>query len=410
MEATALQKLMKMTIGKFRKEFEYEHMTRNQNKVNGVVFFPDDILLDILKRLPDAFLRYKAKYVCRRWFHIITNMILLDHASFILQKPTGIYRARHVDIREERQGLEVKERYLHIPCTGRIESWCNEFLLIRDLDRKGSVYLFNLITKEGSYLPLCISCVGRYFCLCGVALSFDGLKRVYKVLRVSMGPPMQCDILILKKDIVSCVSSKWKNIKVPCYMSQGMSSWFHPVSVQGKYFHWSANLSKYLVSMDMVKEKFFQLHLPKSSGDRMINLYSVFEMGGFLTLIGGVSLDKVYIWSLKDFRRMEWEKLQLVTFPDQYFRIYPISTVISKRYIIFKDSESSKIRHKKSLSCGDKPPVHQVYTRKKKCPKVGSPMNHGQSSFPQGTDQGQFGLFGVPNSYGAGDTESGEDV
>ncbi|KAL4587359.1 hypothetical protein LXL04_000228 [Taraxacum kok-saghyz] len=181
------------------------------------VFIPDDILLDILKRLPDAILRYKAKYVCRRWMDLISNWMLVDCASFILQNPRELI-TRRVDIMEEGedQGLQVKVQDLDIPCIGTIRSWGNEFLLMstNDKGKKTSLYVYNLITNEGSYLPECnASCKGRCNDKCGVALSFDVSKGIYKVVHVFMGPPMECHILVLEGDIVS---SNWKKVQVPC--------------------------------------------------------------------------------------------------------------------------------------------------------------------------------------------------
>ncbi|KAI3519868.1 hypothetical protein L1887_09086 [Cichorium endivia] len=137
MEVSGALQLMKIAVKKFRKKSEDKHTTKTKNDTNIFVSLPDDVFIAILKRFPDAFLRYKAKYVCKRWFDVITNRILLDHASFILQKPTGIYTVRLVDIRKEGQGIEVKEQYLDIPHTGIVRSWCNEFLVIMDIYRKG---------------------------------------------------------------------------------------------------------------------------------------------------------------------------------------------------------------------------------------------------------------------------------
>ncbi|KAL4587347.1 hypothetical protein LXL04_000216 [Taraxacum kok-saghyz] len=89
---------MEMAMTICMKESRYEHPTRkkkDKKTVNLFVFLPDDIFLDILKKLPDAILRCKAKYVCRRWCNLINNMILLDCASSILQK-TGDLTARSI--------------------------------------------------------------------------------------------------------------------------------------------------------------------------------------------------------------------------------------------------------------------------------------------------------------------------
>lgn len=319
-----------MGLSKGRKEYEDEQMTRKRKKVDWFFFLSDDLLFDILKRLRerDAFLRHKAKL------------------------SPELFTTRLVDIREEQQAIEVKEQNIDIPTSkGMIKSWCKEFLLISDPTRKRSLYAYNLITKEGSYLPRCnTSCGGHYTMKCGVALSFDGFKATYKVFHLFMGPPIECHILILRRDILSRVSSQWKKIKVPAYMGEGWSSQQlssqsntrillgEAVSVQGRYFHWIVHIFKCLVSVDMVKEKITQTPLPDSVDTR--SCYAGFEMGGFLTLFEGVNWDKGDVWILKDSQRMKWEKLHSIIVqnwclrgPDSF--LYPVCSTISKRYIIF---------------------------------------------------------------------------
>ncbi|KAL7601447.1 hypothetical protein Lser_V15G26028 [Lactuca serriola] len=219
-----------------RKESEDEQTTKKgkEKKVDWFVFLTDDILLDILTRLPYGSLRYMAKYVCKRWLDLLSNMKLLDHASFILQK-TGNLTARHVDIREEGEGLQVKVQDLDIPRIGMIRCWDHEFLLISEYkERKVSLYVYNIITKEGSYLPefkFNASYGGYCINKCGFALSLDRFKGIYKVVHLFMGPPNECHVLISRKDIAS---PKWKKFQVPCMNSQKISC-FNAVSVQGRY-------------------------------------------------------------------------------------------------------------------------------------------------------------------------------
>ncbi|CAH1434701.1 unnamed protein product [Lactuca virosa] len=203
---------MGVVMSKCRKECEDEQMKRKKNEVHWFVFLPDDVVLNILKRLPNVFLRYNAKYVCKQWFSIITNMILLDHhASVILQKSYGSFTGRLVDVREDGEGLEAKHENLDINFFGKIKSWYNEFLLITNpTRRRNSLYIFNIITKERSFLPKCpTSCAQFDTSRCEMALSFDKSKGVYKVVHLYMGLSIQCHILHLEKDIVSRVSSKW---------------------------------------------------------------------------------------------------------------------------------------------------------------------------------------------------------
>ncbi|KAA8539638.1 hypothetical protein F0562_026330 [Nyssa sinensis] len=106
-------------------------------------------------------------------------------ASLIIQKPAGerehVYGTRLVDINEGKFNLRMKEEYLEIPCRGRIRSWCNELLLITDPFKLGALYIFNLVTKEGSTLPPSSSpCSGHVGCKCGLGLAYDKFKGAYK--------------------------------------------------------------------------------------------------------------------------------------------------------------------------------------------------------------------------------------
>ncbi|CAH1438678.1 unnamed protein product [Lactuca virosa] len=348
MKASALQESMERAMRKCREESEAGWKIR-EKKVDYSSFLTDDILIDILRKLPTVILRYKARFVCRRWFNIITNKILIEHASFIVQRSSGPHTAIQVVIREEKQGLEMEQQHLDIPYKGRIKSWCNEFLLIVDPNRHESLYVFNLMTKKGLYLPWCgTSCGGHYTIKCGVALAFDGFKGVYKAIHIFMGPPIQCKIIELKRDITSGVSSMWIKIEVPSYdMGEGQYYWGNLVSVQGRYFHWDVHCSKYLVSVDMVKEKIFQIPLPKCNDDRVGSQYSLFDMGGFLALLDNDSWNHADLWILKDFQRMKWEKLHSIRvssyvnkriYPPIVFNAYPVCSV--KRYLIFRKSRS----------------------------------------------------------------------
>ncbi|KAI3525870.1 hypothetical protein L1887_04999 [Cichorium endivia] len=319
---------MEMATSICRIDFEDEQVTRKRKsneEVDQFVYLPDDMLLDILKRLPRGFLCYKAKFVCRRWLDIISNRILLDSASFILQK-TGNLTARHVRIGEKEQGLQVKVENLDIPRIGIIRSWCNELILISNYkDIKQSLYIYNLFTEEGSYLPECnVGCGGFCTFKCGLAISFDGFKGIYKVVHLFMGPPTECHILILREDIVS---SKWKKIQVP-FMDGGRLHSSVPVSVEGRYFHWEFPCDTRLVSIDMVKEEIVNMSLPLRG--------IIFEMGGSLALFAGDTAQKAEIWILKDFKRKKWEKLQSVTLEKWYYRRFPVCGLMSNRYIILE--------------------------------------------------------------------------
>ncbi|KAD5962076.1 hypothetical protein E3N88_13549 [Mikania micrantha] len=339
------QNEMKTRMKRCRKESEVEQASRKKKKVDCFAILPDDLLLDIFQKLPSDVLRYKIRFVCKRWFSVITNRILLDHASLILEDSYGCHMVRLMDICEEKQGLKMKEQYLEIPYSGRIKSWCDEFLLITDLDKQGSLYIYDLITKQGSFLPPCsTSCGGHYGCKCGVGLSYDKFKGVYKVVHVFFGPEIQCELLILKRNITSCDSLKWKKINSPYYTGQRRYYWDDPISIQGRYFHWDVHCSKYLVSMDTVKERFHPTRLPVFDAFTMNKRYFLVEMGGFLALLHKVSIDMINIWMLKDYQRSKWENMRSINISNNLCSSFhtgnalpfPVTCVKNKRYIIFR--------------------------------------------------------------------------
>ncbi|KAL4565449.1 hypothetical protein LXL04_029545 [Taraxacum kok-saghyz] len=325
-----------------------ESEDKQTTNVGRFFSLPDDILLEILTRVPDAFLRYRVKYVCTRWFDIITNMILLDHASFILQHLQNVgLSERLVDISQVGgQRVRVKEQYIKTPGVGSVWSWLNEFILISAPVGFGleSLYVFNLITAEQSRFPQCtLPCYGAHFgSRCGIALSYDGVQGTYKVVHLFMGPPIECEIFVLSRGMVCRVTSKWEKFQVP-YMDKGTDIWGDAVSVQGRFLHWRIQDSNNLVSVDSVKEKVSTISLPGSSEHGRF-VYSVFELNGFLAFFDGVTTHgKAEIWVLKDFHRVNWEKLHSIRVDNSYFERHPdhikvfrFRGMISERYIILE--------------------------------------------------------------------------
>lgn len=296
---------------KFKRECE-EEITRKKDTVEYFDILPDEILTSILVWLPAELLRYKFKYVCRRWFNIITHQILFDETSIIIQKPAArghVYRTRLVDFNEGISNLRLKEQYLNIPCKGRVRSWCNELLLITEPHKNGSLFIFNLITMVGSALPRgSKDCGGHAECKCGLGIAFDKFNGVYKVVHVFAGAQtFQCEMFMLKNESLFLNSSKWKTIDGPSYMGNRKYFWDDPVSVDGRYFHWHVHSAEFVVSMDIVEEMFHKIRLPQP-----ITKYSLLEMGGYLCLLSNFCDKHAIIWILKHFQKQEWHKRQTI--------------------------------------------------------------------------------------------------
>ncbi|KAL4576206.1 hypothetical protein LXL04_012295 [Taraxacum kok-saghyz] len=306
---------------------------RKKNEVDYFDSLPDDLLVEIFKTVEPNLLRFKARFVTEKWFNLITNIILLDHASLIIHKYGPSRRFRLLDITEERHGLKTKEQDIIIPYKGRIKCWCNEYLLIAVKKKDKSLYMFNLITKRGSHLPPCSKSCKHYSSECGVGLCYDESERVYKVIHVFTGPSIQCEILVIKS---TRNMSEWKKVNGPDCMGQQQYNWNDPVSVKGRYLYWDVQCPKYLVSMDTVKETFCQIRLPGSDINRN-QTYCMVEIGGFLALIHKFLYGQIDIWILKDFKKEEWERRYSI-YGEMGLKIYHgsvVTCVRSERYILF---------------------------------------------------------------------------
>lgn len=111
------QKSMKTAMSKCIQESVEEARPSRIKKVDRFALLPDEIVKEILERLSVRTLRYRGKYVCKRWFNIIQHQILLDHASFIIQRSSGYHETRQVIqviVREINKKLEFEQEDLKI--------------------------------------------------------------------------------------------------------------------------------------------------------------------------------------------------------------------------------------------------------------------------------------------------------
>lgn len=290
-----------------KKECEEEMITKER-----IAYFdnlPDEILTSILVWLPAELLQSKFKYVCKRWFNIITHQILFDHASIIIQKPVAggyVYRTRVVHLNEGLHSVKFKEQYLNIPVKGRVRSWCNELLLITEPHNNGSLFIYNLKTKLGSALPRDSNeCGGHVKCNCSLGIAFDKYNGIYKVVHVyaASKETFKCEMFMLRNETLFLNSSKWKTIGGPSYIGGRKYYWEDPVTVNGRYFHWHVRSKAGIVAMDIVEETFHYIRLPP-----FISEYSLVEMGGYLCLLSNSCDKKSVVWILKHFDKQEWHK------------------------------------------------------------------------------------------------------
>ncbi|KAL5558441.1 hypothetical protein UlMin_034652 [Ulmus minor] len=324
---------------------------------------PKDCISDILVRLPlDALQR--SRFVCKLWYNMIHNSSFIDaHLrrsesvliflspipqensylskpnafsveakllcpnSFLMFNDPRINRdSKSIHFLEFKDGKGRIGEY-KISCLGNIRATCNGLILLDDTTKKGGLVVMNPVTRKLMALPLgtiCSKSNESYgFCLSNDA----GNYKVVHLFRDSLGF-VNCEILSLG-------SRFWKEVDGP---SSALFDWLRcdTVSAIGA-LHWFPQVKEQrgdsILSMDLEKEKFHQVPLPKAS-----TAYdSIIEFGGFLGFVAHCSkANQIEIWILKDLLGDVWTKQHCITSGCMLFDVVPKLSLGMKGEMVFK--------------------------------------------------------------------------
>ena len=188
-----------------------------------------------------------------------------------------------------------------LSCLGSIRATCNGLILLENKVKAGGLIVLNPVTRKLIALPL--GTLQRpYNESYGFALSdVTGEYKIVHLFRDELGF-VSCEILSLWTNV-------WREVNGPAF---GLFGWFGyaPVFAIGA-LHWipQVDRSDYIVSVEVHKEKFHQVPLPKScrTHDRII------EMGGALGFVIHEDINCIDIWILKGFYGEVWTKYHSIT-------------------------------------------------------------------------------------------------
>lgn len=301
---------------------------KKNNGIDNTEKLPDSVLLIILHLIPTELLRYIVKYVCRRWFKLITKEILSEVAFIVIERPCSgnFFSNLHlVEVHDENRNLHVTDQLMRVHSKGRVRSSCNELLLMTDPSKYGVLHVYNLISEVGRTLPLPINCGGHSHLKCGLALAFDKCRGVFKIVHIFVGnPSVECEIFEIKSESLFRKRPNWRKIDVPSFVEQRKDDWGDPISVNGRYIYWDVCSSECILSMDIVEEKFNEIPLARTT-----NNYSVLERGGCLGLELPIDIGAANMWFLNHVEGTEWQKLKGVRIKDEMQPVsYPDDIVL----------------------------------------------------------------------------------
>lgn len=323
-----------------------EKEKRKKQEADLVPYLHKDCVSNILVRLPlDALQR--SRFVCKPWYNIINNAKFIaahlrrcesvliftsslriqtlydftmvpilpekpnvvsvearlnqSNSSFFLEQPL-VNAASKLSIKflEFKEGkCEIGE--YNISCLGNIRATCNGLILLDNKMKKGGLIVMNPVTRK--MMPLPIGTLSSQhkesygFAISGVT----GDYKVVHLFRDSLGY-INCEILNIGK-------RTWKEVDGPSF---GLIGWFgyDPISAIGA-LHWIPQIdhSDYIVSLEVDKEEFHKIDLPKSSRtyDRIL------EVSGFLGFVTHDEINHIDVWILKGLSGDTWIKHHSIT-------------------------------------------------------------------------------------------------
>ncbi|GKV27893.1 hypothetical protein SLEP1_g37012 [Rubroshorea leprosula] len=293
---------------------------QEQQQDTVVPYLPKDCVSNILIRMPTESLP-KSMLVCKPWYNIITGPTFINsHFSrsesvLVFQKtsldeehsnpPAPIIlfggptpnRTKKVCTQfiEFREGTSRIGKY-KISCSGKIRAACNGLLLIDNTSKKGGLIVLNPVTRKSTSLPvgtLSLSNAESY------GFAYSDVTGDYKVVHL-----FRDELRHINCEILNVGAKFWKEVNGPAFGLFGSLRCTAPVSSIGA-LHWipQINHSDYLVSMELVNEKFHTVPLPKSCGTHD----GILEMGGFLSFVTHEQPD-IDIWILKGLHDEVWTK------------------------------------------------------------------------------------------------------
>ncbi|RWR91037.1 F-box-like protein [Cinnamomum micranthum f. kanehirae] len=296
---------------------------------NDIQLIPEDIIMDILSRLPIHSL-FQCTLVSKAWRDMIVHnpiFATMQHNRALENQNNTLLMFSHVNspevnlylVEREAAGLR-KLRVMDAKLTDHtcfndrpeILGSCNGLLCI-SFYRGHRVYISNPITGECKKLPSkersCDALV--------IGIGFDSARKEYKVVRrvfIHEKPFSQ------KIEIHTLGTSSWRQVvNFPWSDRRGSLNDFSDVLVNGS-LHWCSRHQKplHITSLDMSDEQFGVVPTPELTSRGDIHLMA---WKGFLTMTQQLWVDNsMHVWVMKEYNVKEsWTKQINVTMPTWLF-------------------------------------------------------------------------------------------
>ncbi|KAL3615574.1 hypothetical protein CASFOL_041235 [Castilleja foliolosa] len=281
---------------------------RNRLKATNIESLPDELIFEILVRVPAQDLYDSTRFVCRQWYNTIhTRKFAHSH----LQRSTPGLLAK--DLFKQKQTFMTMQK-------GRVEmsklsygfgrhvcSSCNGLVLeLHDINYKEPYvpHITNLLTKQTIALPPFISesvySRGRF------ALAYAASSGVYKVVRKnSVLTDLWCSIMTVGVD------TDWGRRVSIEHLSPKAKELFQgfPLTTLG-FVHWTKkDCSECVLTMNVESEIITQIPGPRLRREGRDIWCCYLPMGSYLYLLIGITYNmSCEVWEMKP-ETGEWTKM-----------------------------------------------------------------------------------------------------
>ncbi|KAL0393341.1 UNVERIFIED_CONTAM: F-box protein [Sesamum radiatum] len=286
-------------------------------------FFPDEVVLQILARLPIKSV-FRAKCVCKLWYKLISdkyftrlyNEVSVRNLMVLVEisEPSSESRSSLILVDNLRGVSEFSLTFINDRL--KIRASCNGLLCCSSIPDKGVYYVCNPMTKEYRLLPKSRERpVSRFYpdgeaTLVGLAcnLSTQNYNVVLAGYHRSFGHRPERTFIC---SVFDSVSNKWRKF-VTFQDDHFMHMKWNRVVFTNGALHWLTASCSCVLVLDLDSEVWRKMSLPNQvisgNGTRIYLL----EFDGRLSVVQ-ISDVWMNIWVMKDYEREEWHMVDRVS-------------------------------------------------------------------------------------------------
>ncbi|KAL3629227.1 hypothetical protein CASFOL_026449 [Castilleja foliolosa] len=218
---------------------------RKRKRLTDIESLPDEVLFEVLVRLPAQDIYNPARLVCSKWYHMIhTHTFIYAHLQrstygLLFQSTNGdsffmsVGESGRVEISKKRYNLK-----------NPVQTSCNGLLLEHERGSKYNIYVSNPATRQIFALPPFVG-YEIYYQSFGIAYAAASME--YKAVIIAPGKNKTCFILTIGVD------NSWRTVGSECESLHTKRFFCTPLITEG-FVHWYIRDTNEVVTLNIETE------------------------------------------------------------------------------------------------------------------------------------------------------------